>query len=263
MSERKRRIPRFVMPAALLLAATAAVLLLAAHVPSLGKIDLLQALGIVRTAESRSAAVLLAEVRNLCKLDTVEMVYKTVFPYDYMDPALDLHTIIAATRSTDGSVASLLTPDQELYLRAYNLSHDLGLQTGPDHYDFVVVTTVVLAGVDLEAPEIAHPEAASKQDISRWLRVETSSDSHRRVTVTLPDAVITELQTEDPNNARYLYPDVRIPPAGWKRISAFVADHVRQEVEAGDLLARARSRAGDLVESFLKSAGFDSVTIVE
>ncbi len=263
MSGRRRLFPRLLVPAVLLLAAIVAVVLIAPNVGKLGKIDLLQGLGIVRTAETRSATALLGEVRELYKLDTVEMVYKTVFPYDYMDPALDLRTIIAATRFTNGSVAELLTSRQELYLRAYNLSHELGMQTGPDRYDFVVVTTVVRAGIDLKAPGIAHPEAASNQEISRWLQVETSSDRQRHVTVTLPDATITDLQTEDPSKAGYIYPDIRIPPAGWKRISEFVADHVRQDAEASDLLSRARSRAGTLVESFLKSAGFDSVTVVE
>ena len=140
--------------ALLTVGAFAAVVSIAGHLGRLARFNLLEGLGIVRTTDTQTATVMLERMRDLYRLDTIEMVYKTVFPYDYLDPALDIRSIIAATRATNGSVADILSPAQELYLRAYNLSHELGMQTGPDHYDFVVVTAVVRAGLDLSAAAV-------------------------------------------------------------------------------------------------------------
>ncbi len=262
----KHRI-RFFIRIALFGTITAAVILFAlaaaGRIGTLARFNLLEGLGIVRTSDSRSAALLLERVRDLYRLDTVEMVYKSVFPYDYMDPALDIRSIIAATRIAKGSVASLLSPAQELYLRAYNLSHDLGMQTGPDRYDFVVVTAVVRAGIDLSETTVAHPEAASKQEIARWLKLGESDGANRSASVRLPQAIVTDIRIEDPNKTSYVYPDMQIPPSGWKRIAAFVASHIREDAERSDLRIRARDRARSLVGSFLNNAGFDSVDFVE
>ncbi|HUX12045.1 MAG TPA: DUF4230 domain-containing protein [Spirochaetia bacterium] len=258
---------RFAIRIAVLATIIAAVTVLAVGmtrgIGSLARFNLLRGLGIVRTTESRNATVLLERVRDMYRLDTVEMVYRTVFPYDYMDPTLDIGSIIAATRASRGSVASLLSPAQERYLRAYNLSRDLGMQTGPDRYDFVVVTAVVHAGIDLSDTTVAHPEAASKQEIAQWMKLDESNGAGRSVSVRLPQAVVTEVRIEDPDKATYAYPDVQIPPSGWKRITAFVASHIREDAERSDLRNLARERARTLVESFLKNTGFDTVDFVE
>ncbi len=256
----RRKTVALIIVAVLAGSGMATYLLVAPRIADFSFAALLRSVGIVREDEQRSARVLLQEMKRIYAMDTVEMVYDIVFPYDFMDNRLDIQDIITAVRSGTGSVGELLDPVQELYLRAYNLAHDLGMATGPDQFDFVVTTVVVRAGIVISDPVLVDPGNASATGLAQWVSMEPGRN--RRVEVRIPPAEITQITIEDPHTGTYPYPDVRIPPEGWKRIALFVREHVRKRVEGTDLLIRASKRVEDLVRGLLSQSGFDTITVV-
>ena len=229
-----------------LAAAAFGVAIIAAQIGSISVSGLLSALGIVQDSELKASRALFARMAPLYSLDMAEAVYDVVFPYDFMDETVDLTTILKSSGQ-----GNILTAAQEDYLAAYNLSHRIGMRTGPDKYDFAVVTVSVRAGFDFSSPDAP---------IDRLL---TADRSARSIRLRLPEARITGIRIDDPHKSDYSFPDLRIPPDGWRSIVEFVSARVPQRIAQTDLLVRVRERGRRLAVDFLRNAGFDFITLAE
>ncbi len=225
-----------------------------------------QVFGVFHREQRSGHELLLTEVHDLYRFHTVEYVYRSVFPYDYMAPHLSLASILRSIRAGSGSIAEMLNEEEQRFLDAYNISLQAGLRTDTAAAEFVVVTVVVRAGFDLADTVFARPDEATPEQLSSVFSVEESLNqaagtSLRIAHMTTPPAVITELRVEDVNPETYSYPDVSLSPEGWRSIAQFVREHARSETISDGILRTAEQNGHRLLETLLLQLGYDSVEL--
>ncbi|MFP4426661.1 MAG: DUF4230 domain-containing protein [Spirochaetaceae bacterium] len=204
-----------------------------------------------RTFSSREV---LDQIRDLFELHTVEYVYRMVFPHDFYPKDLSLGYVFDRLAEEEGSPAEVLTPEEHAYLRAYNLAYESGLPTSAAGDSFVVVTTRVRGGYELDA--LAGSETLFRLEPAgaEELRPEKS-----RVVVTLPEAKVVELIIEDLNRENYPYPAARVDAEEWSAISSFVAEEARRRTVAEGILEEAEENARAFLTALLTEAGFEEI----
>lgn len=236
--------------------ALAAVLILLALV----RLDILDAplralaedLGIIRRDRRSTSQIVLEELREIYQLTTVEYIYRTVFPYDYMPETTSLAEVLETIRGTTGPIDEALSPDQRLFFDAYNVAEEAGLA----EEEFLVLTVRVFAGFELEGT----PFAAGGTDRQSPVTVERLDGGGRRATVRIPPAAVTDIVIEDVDPATYRFPDVGIDAEGWRQVAAFVSQHVEARTVEEGILEAATANARELVRTLLRSAGIEEVS---
>ena len=225
-------------------------------------------IGLIHQETRSTSQIILEELREVYALETVEYIYRTVFPFDYMPDTTNLADIMNTLRYNSGSIDEVLGEDQRLYFDAFNLSDEVGLAED----EFVVLTVRVYAGFDLAgtplaagggAADGAAGDATGGTPISApdMVTVETIEESGRRhARVRIPPATVTEILIEDVDPSTYHYPDVGLDPEGWREVAAFVAEHVEARTIEEGILEDARENAQALVRTLLLSAGIDQVS---
>ena len=203
-----------------------------------------------RSVTTRSSTITLEQVRSIAALNTVGLVHRTVFPYDYMESGLSLPPILRKLRTTDASVRDTLTDDEYRYLTAYNVAERANLGMTAGTFDFVVVTLVLTAGFDLSSSDV---------DLSVEEYVDADGVDRRRAIVTLPDATITDVAIEDIDPDNYPYPNVAIGPEGWRLVTEYIREHAVPEQTQRDLIDTARQRGESFFTELLRQAGFSDV----
>lgn len=233
--KRKRRIrPRFFVWLIL------AVLLVAAFfiflVSPLLDLDL-RNLVLRRTTESVSIAVL-QETRDVLSFQTVEYVYKAVFPYDFVEPDYDWRGLLNKA-ATDTE----LTEVELEHLDFYTFCRDLGIRLLTDRYEFVVITAVIRAGVDLSGTAFENP--ASAGGITEYVAYDEDA---RRLELRLPEPVIVDFIIEDETSEAYPYPDIAMGPDKWKRLTDYAEERIRSRVIDEGILELAEDRGREFLE---------------
>lgn len=224
--------------------------------------DVLSAVGIARTNRIEVSRIVLEEVREIYQLSSIEYVYRTVFPYDFMDPAVSLDSMLATLRAGRGSIETLLSPVEMEFYRAYNLARDVGLGVSEDDFEFLVVTVIVGAGFDLADTLPASPSELSQSQLESVVAIEAQrveGTIRRRITLPLPATTLTHVLIEDRDTASYPYPDVAIQPDEWRRVAAFVTERVRERTIQEGILEEADERGRRAIRSLLLESGYDEV----
>ena len=224
-------------------------------------------IGLISRETRSTSQIILEELREVYALETVEYIYRTVFPFDYMPDTTDLADIMNTLRYNRGSIDEVLSEDQKLYFDAFNLSDEVGL----GEEEFIVLTVRVYAGFDLAGTPLAAGGATggaaggatggapfSAPDMVTVETIEESGGRHARVRI--PPATVTDVLIEDVDPSTYHYPDVGLDAEGWREVAAFVSEHVEaRTIEAG-ILEDARENAQALVRTLLLSSGIDQVS---
>mgnify|MGYP006292364335 FL=1 len=207
-----------------------------------------------RTTESVSIAVL-QETRDVLSFQTVEYVYKAVFPYDFVDPDYDWRELLNKA-ATDAELT-----DAELdHLDFYAFCRDLGIRLLTDRYEFVVITAVVRAGFDLSGTVFENPAAA--EGISEYVSYDEEA---RRLTLRLPEPVIVDFIIEDETSEAYPYPDIAMGPDKWKRLTGYAEGRIRARVMEEGILDQARERGRDFLERIFlgPGTGIEEILFIE
>ena len=189
-----------------------------------------------------SSEILLKEINNIGTLSTIEYIYKSVFPFDFIEEDTDWWDIVRR-RAFGGSLS-----ETELeYLDLYDLCMSFNLDLIQNTYEFVVISTVVEAGIDLE-------------DEFSELRFEIQE---KNITMNVPDIVITEFTIEDADSSQYTYPDMDVNPQDWKKITAYVENKIRQKVIEDGILHKAEIRWKDFIISLLQESGWENISFYQ
>lgn len=216
-------------------------------------------IGIMSRETVSTSEVMLEELGEIYRLETVEYIYRTVFPYDYMPDSTSMAEVMRTIRETTAPLDEALPDDQKLYFDAYNLAEDIGLS----EEEFLVLTVRVFAGFDLADTPFAGPADTGAPDVAAvdYVRVEPLPDgAGRRAHVRLPQPTVTDIVIEDVDPATYRYPDLGMDAEGWRRVAGFVSDHVEARTIEDGILDTARANARELVRTLLLSAGIDQVS---
>lgn len=251
---------RILLPAALVLAVLIALVRFEILDAPLRR--LAEDIGLMSRETRSTSQIILEELRDVYALETVEYIYRTVFPFDYMPETTNLTDILNTLRYNSGPINEVLTEDQQLYFDAFNLADEVGLA----EEEFIVLTVRVYAGFDLAGTRLATGKAESGAGSEGspspdYVTVDTDEESGRRYArIGMPPAAVTDILIEDVDPGTYHYPDVGLDAEGWREVAAFVSEHVeRRTIEEG-ILEDARRNARDLVRTLLLSSGIDQVS---
>ena len=208
--------------------------------------------GIIVDKRTATSDIVALVGRDLMSLNTVEAVYKVVFPYDFIPTDVNWRLFLTQVES-----GRPLTVEEQRYLEVYHLASDIGIDLTTKRNDFVVITAIAKIGLDLDR----FSDTTRKVVNGRIGPVSLRSDG--TVIISLPPVAITELIIDDSSSADYGYPDVRVTPDGWRKISAFVTDSVSDRIADSGLFDEARDGAKRFLSIFFSEAGYESVKFAE
>ncbi len=191
---------------------------------------------VYRKSESASRLMLL-ESREVLRLATVEYLYKSVFPHDFIPEETDFRQLFS--RLYRGET---LTEEEERLVQVYRLCVQIGIDPEIEQYKFAVITTRVKGGFDFSETGIGIQETAEG------------------IIITLPEPVITELVIEDETSDGYAYPDIDAGPAVWKTITDLTGEEIRSTVLREGILSDAERRGKAYLEMLFSQAGYESIS---
>ncbi len=188
--------------------------------------------------KTSSSEIILTHINEIYNISTVEYVYKTVFPFDFYDEDTDWYSLL--NKRDKGKP---LTEKEKRNTKLYDLCRDTGIPLSRSNYKFIVVTSLVKAGV-------SSVNLIGKDDI----KIEGNS-----ITIHLPKPEITEFIIEDNDSSSYSYPDIPVDPLHWKRITAFIRPEIEKRILAEGILTEADKRLKEFLSSLLYENGFEQV----
>jgi len=193
-----------------------------------------------READSK---VVLSESREILRLATVEYLYKSVFPYDFIPEGTDFRKLFSSLFRNEK-----LTDEEQALIDLYRLCAEIGIDLNMEQYTFAVITTRVKGGFDLSQKGIGIEETDGERP------------GKHNVTITLPKPIITECVVEDETSDRYPYPDIQAGPATWKEITSIAQRAIRKRVIEEGILEEAQQRGKAYLELLFSQAGYDKIS---
>jgi hypothetical protein len=223
---------------------TAAAILLIAAALYAGsfKFDFPLSLPFMSRKSEAASSLMLTESRELLRLATVEYLYKSVFPYDFIPEGTDFRYLFSALFRNQ-----LLSPEEEELIEIYRLCARIGIDLSMEQYRFAVISTRVKGGFDLSNGGI----------IAELLPTEKGEG--KGVIISLPEPSITQLVIEDEVSEGYRYPDIEAGPADWKAITDLTGEMVRRKVLEEGILETAEERGKAYLEMLFSQAGYERI----
>lgn len=214
-------------------------------------IDLLEKLN--RSKVETGSEAILTRVQDLFQFQTVEYVYKSVFPFDFVPAVYDWRSLLDKEYRGEP-----LSSQEEEYLAVYRFCEQIGINLNRKKLDFVVITTIVRGGFDLEGTVYENPENAA--NIEEYLRIDRDENV---LYLRLPPPVITDFEIEDPDRTRYPYPDFEISPENWKLLTQFTAGKIRQQVLEDGIIETAKMKGTAFIEALFMESGIEKVVFLD
>jgi hypothetical protein len=192
---------------------------------------------LIRHEQLSARESILMEARAIYRIDTVELVYKSVFPYDFIPAEPDWRLLFYAEQSRR------LSDEEADLLAFYHFCRELGIDLASRDPGFAVVTVVARAGFDFSGFPLEKKLVLNESGIE----------------ITLPDPGITNLVIRDSGSETYPYPGLEISPENWKRLTEYVAQNMDEVIAGTSLLERARQRGEELFRRLVEARGFETV----
>lgn len=253
----KPKVLFIVVPVLILLIAGALFILTAK--PLFG-IDL--GINLIKRERTAVSVSVLTEVRDIMSLNTVEFVYKSVFPHDFLPSDIRWDSILYKDQT-----GQPLSPEEAEYVSIYRLCREIGIDLRQNNYDFVVVTSIIKAGYDFSDTVYSSvggtPSEGANPDYTRLEEYVSFSEDGSRLLLKLPRPEIVSLLIEDSTSENYAYPDISIDPEQWRVLSAFVTEKVRSRVLEEGILRLARKKGEAFITRIMRDAGFQEVVFIE
>jgi hypothetical protein len=219
-------------------------------------------LSLVRTERRTQSDILLEQIREIYRFQTVEHVRKVVFPYDFLSDNLSVAEIVSKARANPGPLEDSLTAEELTHLEAHNLAESVGLDVDPQGGDFMVVEAVIRGGFDLESSPF-DPRFQGENGESPPVQIREVESQNggvdQVVYVRTPSSVVLEIVIEDASSEAYRYPDVPLRPDEWRRVAEFVSSKLRSDERAGEVQKEAIRNGQAFIRTILEQAGFQRV----
>ncbi|MCK5153649.1 MAG: DUF4230 domain-containing protein [Spirochaetales bacterium] len=196
----------------------------------------------IYNTKSSSTEIILREIHKVSTLSTVEYIYKSVFPFDFLDKETDWKQILSKRTENE-----FMTTTEKNNLWLYDQCISIGIDPEHDIYDFVVITSIVEAGFNFE-------DKINEEDIII---------EGKNISLRIPQTIITKFTIEDPVSSKYQYPDMDIDPMNWKQITNYVEEKIRIKVLEDGILKSAEARGNEFIKSLLIESGWESVVFIQ
>lgn len=245
------RFPKFLIPVIIVIIIGAAFLFTA---KPLFNMDL--GIRLFKTDVVSDSEAVLMEVKDIFQFNTVEYVYKTVFPYDFIPADYEWTGLLLKTTRREP-----LTKEEEKLLSMYRFCDKIGIKIDSNRYDFAVVTCIVKGGYDLTGTLYAQIDLDEHMaNIEDYILIDAEKNS---ISLRLPRPTIVDVVIEDSTDTNYQYPALSISPGNWKILTSYVAESVREKVTEDGILESAEARAKDFISQVLIQSGYSSVDFIE
>ncbi len=195
----------------------------------------------IYNTKSSSTEIILKEINKLSTLSTVEYIYKSVFPFDFLDQDTEWRKLLSKRAKGD-----FLTTLEKDNLWVYDQCISIGIDLQHDIYDFVVITSIVEAGLNFE-------DKIGGEDIII---------EGKNISLNMPQTIITKFTIEDQDSTKYRYPDLDVDPMHWKQITNYVEEKIRIKVLEDGILKNAETRGNEFIKSLLMESGWESVVFI-
>ncbi len=207
-----------------------------------------------RVSRVQSSTAILEDIRDTARLNTIEFVYKTVFPYDLVPEGTDWPDLFKRFRN-DGSLSA-----EELELLAvFGIAADAGIDLNDSDHQFAVITARLSAGFDFSGTPFENPEKDSN-NTANFIRFDEDSDS---LYIRLPEAKITEIKVDDEDSDSYGYPDMKISPEQWRVLSGIITDHTKSEARKRKLTELAEERGRSVIKKMFSASGYQNIIFTD
>ncbi|MFP4362643.1 MAG: DUF4230 domain-containing protein [Spirochaetia bacterium] len=184
---------------------------------------------IIRTETRTHSEIMLTQIRSIFQIHTVQYIYETVFPFDFVPANVNWPSIL----STAGRNLELLTDQEREYLEVYRMAQEYGLSLLRNPRSFVVVTSIITAGFDIS------------EDSSGEITITEEED---RILITLPNAEIVHSSIEDFQPDSYPYPEFHITPGNWQQLSGVIQSHAEARAIEEGILETAERRGRTYIQ---------------
>ncbi|MCF6334859.1 MAG: DUF4230 domain-containing protein [Spirochaetales bacterium] len=189
-----------------------------------------------------STEAILREINKTGSFSTVEYIYKSVFPFDFIDKDTIWEDLLKKRSKNE-----FLTSVEIEKLKLYDLCKTIGIDLLNKTYDFVVITSRVEAGFNLE------------KDLNR----NNLTIEGKKITIQVPEITVTKFIIEDMDSSNYPYPDFNVDPIHWKAITAYVEDKIRDRIIEDGVLINAKERGLKFIKSILSESGWENIYFIE
>lgn len=208
--------------------------------------------------QRRSAAFTVAEeIGDLYLLNTSEYRMKLLFPYDFVDR--DLNWWYIKEMYERGIEA-----DEQLeeLVRIYETCLHSGFDPAIEAYEFIVLTAVVKAGINISGTVFENPALYGPNGMDDYMRIE-EGEKGKRITLRIPDTEVTDLYIDDRRPGSDNFPDAEMTPSQWRDLVNFLDPYIREKVIELGILDDASLNSRILLEKILKDSGFAEVYFTE
>lgn len=202
---------------------------------------------LVQGEKTLDASGLLIAMGPRDELLLAENIHKTVFPFDYIHPEANLQALvrrIQADRSSRGP-EEILSPLEWQSFEAFNLARATGFDPATPGAPFLVITKIYEFGYSLD-----HPSKSPQPEF----------DEGQNLLFINPPSLL-RIRIEDPQRERYPYPDVRISPNNWQRISDFVVQQAETNPDLDQAEDVAEQQARQFFQSLLQAGGRPEIQV--
>ncbi|MDC7125063.1 MAG: DUF4230 domain-containing protein [Spirochaetales bacterium] len=193
----------------------------------------------VKEENISSSEIILKEVRELTELNSIEYIYKMVFPYDLLSPNTDISTILYKQQNKNK-----LSPDEIKTLSVYKIALSSGIDILDKDFNFAVVKIKIKAGYDFS------------DNMNLSVNIDKNDNS---ITLKLPKVSINDVVIEDQQSANYNYPDLNVSPENWRVLSKMLSEEAQKRALAAGIIESAKNSGKKIIEKFLTSAGYENI----
>ena len=203
--------------------------------------------GLLTDRRSAVSDVVAVAERSLARLNTIEAIYKVVFPYDFLPNDVDFERL-----ETDLTSGRALSADEVGYAEVFSICSEAGIDFKPKRSEFVVITAIAKIGFDLDS------FSRGSRNVVNGKVGPVSVRSDETLVVALPEAIITELIIDDAASDTYAYPDIGLSPEEWKRVSSFVSKRIQVQISQTAVMQEAEDAGRRFLEYFFRESGYKS-----
>jgi hypothetical protein len=208
----------------------------------------------IKTDKSAYSSAILKQVRDISRLNTIEFIYKSVFPYDLIDENTDWGNLVNRYNSGER-----LTPQEFEILSILGISTEAGINLLDEDYSFAVITARIRAGFDFTGTVFENPEI-NPEKVAENIIINSGEGI---IQIKLPPAVITEVIIDDADSSSYEYPDLKISPEHWKTLTTILSGVLKTEAAKRGIAEIAEARGQDMIRGLLEAAGYNKVEFIK
>jgi len=199
-----------------------------------------------------SAYTVAEEIGDLYFLNTSEYRLKLIFPHDFVDRDLSWWAVKEMyERGFEGD------ENQQKLVEVYRACLDVGIDPAVDVYDFIILTAVVKAGINISGTVFENP-SRYRDGLDSYVRIK-GEGVEKSLSLHLPPSQITELYIEDRKPSEDNFPDAKLTPGQWRDLVSFLQPGIREKVIRLGILKDADENGRALVGKILKDSGFAEV----